>query len=292
MKTIYLVAGLPRSGSTILMNILGQNPHFYVTPTSGVVDVLVQVRNDWDKNKVFCAMGRRQSETIKRNVLDGILQSYFRHSDKSVCFDKNRLWPEYLEMAAALLGGDEKIKVLVTVRDLRDVLASFERIFRGTAALSQTPFEIDDPLKAKTALGRIEYFLGASENVGRAYNAIRDAITRGWRDRMHFVEYDQLTKNPKDVLEGIYDFLGETRFTHDFENVEQITFEDDFFYGYKDLHVIRQQIRPQLPQWPKVYDQTVQNTQVWKNVEEISQFWRTYLDKETGAPMPDGITLK
>lgn len=277
MKTIYLVAGLPRSGSTLLMNILGQNPRFYVTPTSGIVNTLVNVRDDWDQNKVFCAMGRRQSEVIKRNVLDGILQSYFQHTDKSVCFDKNRLWPEYLEMAAAILGGREKVKVVITVRDLRDVLASFEKAFRRTSALSQIPLEREDHLKAKTALGRMEYFLGNNENVGRAYNTLRDAVTRGWQDCMHFVEYDQLTQNPKAVLEGIYDFLGEAEFAHDFENVQQVTFEDDFVYGYKDLHTIRQQVRPQPQQWTKVFNHTVLNSQAWKEVEEIAQFWKADL---------------
>lgn len=284
MKTIYLVAGLPRSGSTLLMNILGQNPRFYVTPTSGIVGTLVNVRDDWEQSKGYSAMGRRLSETIKRNVLEGMLQSYFKHTDKTVCFDKNRIWPEYLEMAAALLGSRERVKVIVTVRDLRDVLASFEQAFRRTSALSLIPLEREDNLKSKTALGRIDYFMDNSQNVGRAYNAIRDAATRGWLDCMHFVEYDQLTKNPKDVLDGIYDFLGEAEFAHDFENVEQVTFEDDFIYGYKDLHTIRQQVRPQPPQWPKIYDQTVQNTQEWKDIEEISQFWRVYLEKERGEP--------
>lgn len=284
MKTIYLVAGLPRSGSTLLMNILGQNPNFYVTTSSGILDILARVRNDWDENKGFCAIGRRQSETIKRNVLEGILQSYFRHTDKSVCFDKMRNWPEYLEMAAAILGGRDKVKVIVTVRDLRDVLASFELAYRRTSALSLIPLEREDHLKAKTALGRIEYFLDNSQNVGRTYNAIGDAVTRGWLDCMHFVEYDRLTTNPKEALDGIYNFLGEAEFAHDFDNVEQVTFEDDFVYGYKDLHVIRQQVRPQSPQWPKVFDQTVLNTQVWKDIEEIAQFWRAYLDNEQSAP--------
>lgn len=46
-KSIYFLAGLPRSGSTLLANILAQNPSIYVTPTSGIVDMLVQVRNSW-----------------------------------------------------------------------------------------------------------------------------------------------------------------------------------------------------------------------------------------------------
>ena len=182
--------------------------------------------------------------------------------------------------------------MIVTVRDLRDVLASFEQAFRRTSALSQIPLEREDLLKSKTALGRMEYFLGNSENVGRAYNTMRDAVTRGWQDRMHFVEYDQLTKNPQEVLEGIYDFLGEAEFVHDFENVEQVTFEDDTVYGYKDLHVIRQQVRPQPPQWPKIFDQTVLNTQAWKDMEDIGLFWRAYLENETDVPVLDEAAFK
>lgn len=278
MKTIYLVAGLPRSGSTLLMNILGQNPRFYVTPTSGILFTLANVRDDWDQNKFYRSIDHRQSELIKRNVLDGMLQAYFQHTDKSVCIDKNRLWPEYLEMAAAILGGRDKVKVIVSVRDLRDVLASFELAYRRTSALSQIPLERQDPLKAKTALGRMEYFLSDNENIGRAYNTIRDAITRGWQDCMHFVEYDQLTQNPNRALQDIYAFLGETAFDHDFENVEQVTFENDFVYGYKDLHTIRQQVRPQEPRWQKVFDQAVLNTQEWKDIEDIALFWRAYLE--------------
>ena len=58
-------------------------------------------------------------------------------------------------------------------------------------------------------------------------------------------------------MEGIYKFLGEDGHAHDFERVEQVTFEDDFVYGFKDLHVIRQKVEPQPPLWPKVFDDAV-----------------------------------
>ena len=64
-KRIYFLAGLPRSGSTLLANILAQHPQIHVTPTSGVVDMLVQVRNSWDRNDAFQAMERKLSEKVK-----------------------------------------------------------------------------------------------------------------------------------------------------------------------------------------------------------------------------------
>ena len=275
-KRIYFLAGLPRSGSTLLANILSQHQNIYVTPTSGIVDMLVQVRNTWDRNDAFQAANRKQSEDTKARVLRAMLQAYFGHTERPICIDKNRYWAEFLEMGAMLLGGRDRVKVIVTVRDLRDVLASFEQLYRKTSALGQIHQEAALALKFKTALGRVETFIDDGQPVGRAYNAIRDAVTRGWADCMHFVDYEDLTRKPKETLEKIYRFLGEEGSTHDFANVEQVTFEDDFVYGFKDLHQIRQEVKPQNPQWPTVFDDAVFQSPLWKNIENAAQFWKLY----------------
>jgi sulfotransferase len=276
-KRIYFLAGLPRSGSTLLANILAQHPQIHVTPTSGVVDMLVQVRNGWDRNDAFQAMERKLSERVKGNVLRAMLQAYFSHVDQPICIDKNRYWAEFLEMGAELVGGRDRVNVLVTVRDLRDVVASFESLYRKTSALGQLPQEANMALKFKTALGRAEVFIDDAQPVGRAYNAIRDAVTRGWKDRMHFIDYEHLTRRPKAVMERIYGFLGEEPHEHEFEHVEQVTFEDDLVYGFKDLHLIRPKVEPQPPSWPKVYDDAVFQSPAWKNIEKVAQFWKLYL---------------
>lgn len=251
------MAGLPRSGSTLLTNILAQHPQVYVTPTSGILDMLTQVKNNWDRNDAFQAADRKQNEQTKERVMKAMLQAYFVHTERPICIDKNRYWSEYLEMAAQLVGGREQVKVIVTVRDLRDVLASFEQLYRKTSAMGQVSQETQLALKFKTALGRVETFIDDGQPVGRAYNAIRDAMTRGWLDCMYFVEYDQLTRKPKETLEGIYQFLGMKACAHDFDNVKQVTYEDDFVYGFKDLHLIRSKVKHQEPRWPKVFDDAV-----------------------------------
>lgn len=274
---IYFLAGLPRSGSTLLANILAQHPNIYVTPTSGIIDMLVQVRNGWDRNDAFQAMDRHASEETKREVLRSMLYAYFSRSGRTVCIDKNRYWAEYLEMAAELLGGRDRVHVLVTVRDLRDVIASFESLYRKTSAIGQLPQEANMARKFRTALGRVEVFIDDEQPVGRAYNAIRDAVTRGWKDRMHFIDYEDLTRQPKATMAKIYRFLGEEGCVHDFDKVEQVTIEDDFVYGFKDLHVIRAKVEAQAPTWPRVFDDAVFQTPIWKNVETVAQFWKLYL---------------
>ena len=39
---LFFVSGLPRAGSTILVNLLGQNPAHHVTPTSGMIELFIQ----------------------------------------------------------------------------------------------------------------------------------------------------------------------------------------------------------------------------------------------------------
>ena len=276
-RRINFLAGLPRSGSTLLANILVQHPRIHVTSTSGIVDMLVQTRNGWDRLREFRAMERRTSEQVKGNVLKAMLQGYFAHVDRPICIDKNRRWSEYLEMGAELVGGRDRLKVLVAVRDLRDVLASFEKLYRKTSALGQTPLEADRGAKFKTALGRAEVLMEEERAVGRAYNAIRDAVTRGWKDRMHFIDYEDLTRKPGKTMNGVYRFLGEAGHQHDFEHVDQVTFEDDLAYGFRDLHVIRSKVQPQPPSWPKVFDDAVFQSPAWKNIESIAEFWKLYL---------------
>ncbi|MGS2720841.1 sulfotransferase family protein [Paraglaciecola aestuariivivens] len=275
-KTIYFIAGLPRSGSTLLTNILAQNPHIYTTPTSGIIDMLVNVRNHWDQNQAFKAMDRALSEKIKKQVLSDMLQSYFTHAPQPICIDKNRFWCEFLEMAGELVGGRENVKVIVTVRDLRDVLASFEQLYRSTSGLGQLPQENAMAMKFKTARGRVEVFADDTQPVGRAFNAIRDAITRGWRNNMHFVEYDDLTAKPAQTLSGIYQFLGQKDYQHNFNHVEQVTHEDDSVYGFKDLHIIRNKVAPQAPKWKTIYDAHVFNSPAWQSIESMAQFWKAY----------------
>ena len=61
---------------------------------------------------------------------------------------------------------------------------------------------------------------------------------------MHFVHFDDLTRNPAAVLQGIYRFIGEEPYSHDFEHVQQSITENDLFHNILGLHDIRSAVRP------------------------------------------------
>lgn len=243
----HFISGLPRSGSTLLANLLAQNPRFHTTQTSGIAEVMFQVRNNWNNMVEWQA---HPDDEGKVRVIRAILESYYENVDKPVIFDKSRAWVSLLEMAETALG--YKPKVLVPVRDIRDVLASFEKLWRKNAGTSQLSQEQQRYAQFQSIEGRCAVWMSHDQPVGIAYNRVKDAVVRGYLEQMYFVEFDKLTSNPKEEIRKIYKFLGEKHYKHDFDNVEQVTWENDAFHGIKDLHTIRQKIEPMEPQWPEV----------------------------------------
>ncbi len=252
---IHFISGLPRSGSTLLANILAQNPKFHATATSGMVEVLFGIRNKWDELVEHKAMEEGESEARKQAVMLSAMCGYHMFADTSFntttdwIFDRNRGHLAHIEMLEWVL--QRPIKILVPVRDVRDILASMELRWRDAAKSKQIKIESQHYMLMQTVEGRCEAWSRFDQPVGLAYNRVKDAIQRGFRDRMHFVRFADLTSDPESTMIGVYEFLGEESFKHDFENVEQVTQEDDRVHGM-NLHQIRSTVKPVASQWRKV----------------------------------------
>ena len=236
-KKLRFIAGLPRSGSTLLCNLLCQNPAFRATHTSGCLDVLFATRNHWD------SLAEHKSHPLpeaKLNVLRAILNAYHSEYPQPVIFDKCRGWLSHLEMLENLMG--EKAKVLVCVRSIPDVLSSMEKLNRATAKIKQPPGEAQNYAQFQTIEGRCDYWMRADALVGTALNRVRDALHRGFGDRMHFIDYEHLTAYPDRTMQRVYQFLEEPVYQHNFDDVAQITEEDDEVHGYVNLHKIHPKV--------------------------------------------------
>lgn len=272
-KKIHFVSGMPRSGSTLLCNVLAQNPNWHATATSGILDIVMTVRNRWGQLQEFMAIPEAQKpqheETLVR-VMKSILNSYFENVDKPVIFDKSRGWLAHLETAEKILG--RKPKVIVPVRDLRDILASFEKLYRKTKDTKLVSQEGAFPARYATCQGRCSILASEDQIVGASYNRVKDAYKRGWKDCMLFVDYDRLTSAPQTVIREIYEFLDEPFYDgHDFDHVEQVTQEDDSVHIWKSLHVIRPRIEPQKSDHAEILGDKVseiytKNSDYWKKL--------------------------
>lgn len=266
MKNFFFISGLPRSGSTLLCNILAQNDELFVSKaTSGCHDVLFNVRNQWDKLIEHQAEGVNY-DRLKR-VLQSMLNSYHT-TDKNIIIDKGRGWLSLIEMTEFILGYVPKI--IVPVRDINEILSSFEKLWRNSTGFSQWNFEQNDYFKAQTVEGRCDIWASASQPVGLAYNRVKDAIDRGYKEKLLFVEFDELTAQPYQTLQKVYKYLEIPSFEHNFDNIEQYTKEDDEgVHRIPNLHTIRPKVLPV----PRASQQILgefltnkyRNLELWKN---------------------------
>lgn len=248
-RDIHFVAGLPRAGSTLLCNILNQNPAFWATPTSGLIEIVLAIRNQWENVSIFKAAPNMPG---KEAVLKGIIQNYYSVGgsdglgnlvDRPIIFDKNRGWLAYIETLEFVLG--RKIKILANVRDIVDIVASFEKLYRKHTHIWQFPQEKSNMFQWQTVEDRAALWMHSEQPVGIAYNRLRDAIqSRGFADRIHLVEFENLTREPASTMKHIYEFLEMDFFWHNFENIEQTTHENDLEHGIPGLHVVRNKIQP------------------------------------------------
>jgi sulfotransferase len=238
MEHIIFNSSLPRSGSTLLQNILGQNPMFHVTPTNALLEMVVGVRDRWQDLIEFRAQPQKEIMPRVIGSMRGIIEGFYEKElrEGRIVVDKSRGWLAYIELMEQVMG--RPVTILSTIRDVRAIVASFEKLYRANPV---TVRREQDYCAAQTVEGRTAILLQPGGVVGLAVNRLRDALRRNTKSQLLLVPYRRLTTAPKKVLADIHERLGLEPFSYDFENVEQVTYEDDAVHGLP-LHTIRRKV--------------------------------------------------
>ena len=267
-KQIHFVCGLPRSGSTLLCNLLAQHPDVHTTPTSACHEALFVLRNSWNQWLEHKASKELADDKNLQRVLNATLHAY-HDTDKPVIIDKGRGWTSLLEMAEFALG--RQAKILVPVRNISQIVASMEKLHRKEA---HKRGDVGDYIEAQSVRGRANVTLDKSGVLGLAYNRLKDVAQRGLADRLLLVEFDALTSKPTETMAQVWDFLGMEAPEHDFNNVAQATTEDDSVHGL-DLHTIRQEVKPVVDDSEDIlgteFCQTLAGAEFWRPAAPSNQ---------------------
>jgi len=230
---------MPRAGSTLLQNLLGQNPELHVTPTSGLLELVFGARHNFSNSPEFKS---QDSASMKKAYLEfcrGGMEAYARAlTDKPYVMDKSRGWGVHFDLLTEIMG--EEPKIICMVRDLRQIMASMELLFRQNRYKSQ-PIENHGKMMGTTVLKRVAQHM-RSAPVGMAMDRIMEVHMRGWAPKICFVRYEDLTTRPEESMKMIYDYLGLEAYGHDFNKVTQVTQEDDAIHGMDGMHNIREKV--------------------------------------------------
>jgi sulfotransferase len=235
MEKLFFQSSLPRAGSTMFQNILAQNHDIYATPTSGVLELIYAARTNYTTSPEFKA---QDADLMKsgfvsfcRNGMDGFYKSV---TDKKYVIDKSRGWGIHYDFLKEIYPDP---KIVCIVRDLRDIFCSMEKNFRRS--------QLKDPglvnhaeMQGTTTPKRIDIW-ASSPPVGLAIERLQEIFRQGINTKMLFIRYEDLCLYPEKTMASVYSYLGIPNFEHDFDNIEQVTKEDDEVYGIYGDHKIR-----------------------------------------------------
>jgi sulfotransferase len=231
---IHFIAGLPRSGSTLLAGILRQNPRFHAGMTSPVGSMYMALES---------AMSRRNDTAVfidntqRRNVLKGLFSSYYAdiHREKLV-FDTNRAWCSKLPALADLFPA---ARVICCVRHIGWIMDSIERLVRRNAFELSGIFGFEP---GGTVYTRIDRLSSSGGLVGYALDALREAYFGEHATKLIVLEYQALARAPHDTMRLLYEMLGEPLFEHDFDNVDYQADDFDLALGTRGLHTVKRRV--------------------------------------------------
>ena len=240
---LICVSGLPRSGSTLLCQLLAQHPDVYSTGhSSPLVGVLENVRATFSSNDFSLAQLDVDFDLAYgriENVLKSVLTGWFAETDKKHVVDKNRGW---LRMAEMLNDLHEDWKILVCIRDLTQIYGSIEAQHAKTRYLN-----FADGTDAHGAMARADRLFDNGGVVGGPLGFIRDIQDirdSAIHDRIQYVPFEYLTSNPKAATKELFDWLGLKKAKVDPKNLSTRPHESDSYYRFKYRHETRKAISP------------------------------------------------
>ena len=240
VKKIFFNASLPRSGSTLLQNVMMQNPEIYSTPTSGVVEFLLQARTIYSTVDAFRAQDPEEMKKGFKGFCKAGLFGFFNAiTNRPYVIDKSRAWTGNFRFLDFF---EENPKVIVMVRDLRAIFASMEKNYRKNP--HKDPQIVNGAeLKNMTTDSRLVHF-SIAPPVGPSMEWLKDVIQQKLDSNILFIRFEDFTKNPENEIKKIYKFLGIKYYKHNFKNVEQLTKENDVIHGIFGDHQISKEVKP------------------------------------------------
>ena len=252
MQQLHYCLGLPRTCSSVIMNILNENPNIFTTGTCSMPYFVDACQERSGTVSEFIALDKDVLNKSYINFLRQGMRGWFEAmTDKPIVFSKSRIWAEQLPHTFAI---DPNSKYLVILRDLRDIICSFESLIwkypevgYGTAEslLHQQPFE-----------NRMEiYCTDTMSMLGRPLELLPHLIEVAQRNPNSFFicKHEHFNEQPRETIQHIYQWLGEENFEHDFDNIPKPDYyEHDTIYRSLVTHKTRTKLEKLEPRWPKI----------------------------------------
>lgn len=267
-KKIFFMSGLPRSGSTVLCNILQQHPDVFTVPTDPICSVIRDILiNVYDSNIGTAFDFDVFDKGLHNFIVDGLNGYYSSLTDKPVILSKNRQWYSLSHLFP-------QAKYIATVRNLFDVASSILRQQDNNRSIV-TP--IADGLTFVPNAGLMESLKHAIINEASFQLAVPSLLTIGKKHpgKVKWVRYEDMVSNGSKILNDLEHFMGISHHEYDFNNIQQqALYEHDAVYSGESSHTTQSRLQNYSTSKKPVMPDNFRD--VLANHEKTSWFYETF----------------
>jgi len=239
MKKYHFMAGLPRSGSTLLKSLIDQNPNIHTEPVSSVMELMYHTEEYFKHSEQYLGYPKPQNA---HKIISSFIENYYYEREEDIIIDHCRAWPNNIERIKTYITPNPKI--ICPVRDIAEILTSFITMVHRND--DQVSF-IDQHLIEKGVTvdddNRCQYLMSDDGIIEQALWAQSQAFIKNDTRHLLMVEYNDLVNTPDETMRRIYDFLEMDDYDHNFKNVENHHRENDDQWYLKDMHYVRKEVK-------------------------------------------------
>ena len=259
-KKYYFLVGLPRAGNTLLSSILNQNKNISVSANSPISEILynLEVSKSYD-----IALQNFPDYDSFDNIQRNIFINYYQNRKANIIIDRSA-WgtPDNFNILKKYCPNE--IKMVVLVRDILEVLASFIKWSK------ENPNNFIDKISHSTE-EQCNFLMNPNGQIVRELLAI-DNLLKEDKKYSHFIDYNEFVANPYNHISKIYDYLKIPRYNHQLKNFTQFSANsisyDDRCLG-NNLHTIRTSVVSKInysiaDYLPKLVIEKYKHYNIWK----------------------------
>ena len=265
MQQLHYCLGLPRTASTLIMNILNENPRIFTSGTCCMPYFVDACQERSGTVSEFIALDKDVLHKSYINFLrQGMRGWYEAMTDKPIVFSKSRIWSEWLPHTFAI---DPNSKYLVILRDLRDISCSFDSLLWKFPQVAYG--DRKNPFYQESFEHRMEiYCTDETSLLGRPLQILPHLMEVAQKNPNSFFlcKHEYFNEQPRETLQQIYQWLGEPNFEHDLDNIPEPDYkENDTTYRSLVYHKTGTKLKKLEPRWPKLMTEQQSKTVIENN---------------------------
>ncbi len=237
METLNFLTGFPRSGSTLLCNILAHHKDIAATPSSPLCHIIENNITQLTNDPFFLAQLDRNGEEVHARLGKSLVSFSNTFSDygKKITVDKNRGWIFSIETVKYLF---PNFKMIVTLRDPRYIYASIEKAHRKTPLIG-----FPDSTDKNVIDNRASQLFADGGLIGRPFKGLQNLdFLPDLNKHLYFWRYEDFVADPQGSTDKVFQWLGAEKQTIDWNNLQQMTHESDSWYRMKFSHKIHKSV--------------------------------------------------